>query len=82
MKQVCVAPGRARRRGEVSSRACDSIGSPPGWSRTSSTIRAVFDALANSDWGQADIPPQDKNDRFRSTLDKAEPSGTGFNAWS
>ncbi|PAZ14128.1 necrosis inducing protein (NPP1) [Streptomyces sp. SA15] len=48
------------------------------WSRN----RTAFNALANSDWGQANFPLQDKNDRFRNTLNKAKPSGITFNAWS
>ncbi|MFJ8113710.1 NPP1 family protein [Streptomyces sp. NPDC096132] len=61
-----------------------------GWDRPAlapydtlwSKYRTAFNALADSDWGQANFPLQDKNDRFRNTLNKAKPSGISFSAWS
>ncbi|MET9832137.1 NPP1 family protein [Streptomyces sp. NPDC006385] len=48
------------------------------WSRN----RTAWNALENSSWGRANFPLQDKNDHFRSTLNKAKPAGISFNAWS
>ncbi|MFF7736308.1 NPP1 family protein [Streptomyces sp. NPDC007984] len=46
------------------------------------TNRTAWTALANSDWGKANFPLQDKGDRFRNALNKAKPSDISFNAWS
>ncbi|MEU2288890.1 NPP1 family protein [Streptomyces sp. NPDC013178] len=61
-----------------------------GWDRPAlvpydtlwSENRTAFNALANSEWGQANFPLQDKGDRFRNTLNEAKPSDIQFNAWS
>ncbi|GGW95732.1 NPP1 family protein [Streptomyces lomondensis] len=61
-----------------------------GWDRPAlvpydtlrSQNRTAWNALANSDWGQANFPLQDRGDRFRQTLNEAKPAGIGFNAWS
>ncbi|MEU5324188.1 NPP1 family protein [Streptomyces sp. NPDC021056] len=44
--------------------------------------RKAWNALEGSGWDKANFPLQDKDDRFRNTLNKSKPSGISFNAWS
>ncbi|MEY9992844.1 hypothetical protein ABIE67_004876 [Streptomyces sp. V4I8] len=48
------------------------------WSKN----RTAWNALAGSSWDKANFPLQDKDDHFRTTLNRAKPSGISFNAWS